>query len=249
MCSDLTGRTALVTGVSRRAGIGAAIARELAHAGARLFITFYRRYDHQQTWGAGPEEPEALLRELGAITDAGGIELDLADPAASARLMAQAAQRFGHVDILVNNAAHWEAGGISDVDAGHLDRHYAVNVRATVLLCAEFARQLPSNRPGRIINITSGQGRAPMPGAVAYAVTKSALDALTLTLSAELADRRITVNALDPGPTDTGWISDELRSQLMRITSPQEVARLVGRLAADEGASVTGQIIRMQENA
>ena len=128
-----------MTGVTRRAGIGASIARELGRAGAKLFVTFFRRYDEQQTWGVEPNEPEALLSELGLVADdVAGAELDLSQPASPASLFRQARQRFGPIDILVNNAAHWEAGGIADVDANQLDQHYAVNVRASVLLCAEF---------------------------------------------------------------------------------------------------------------
>ena len=249
---ELTGRTALVTGVTRRAGIGAAIARELGRAGARLFVTFFRHYDRQQTWGVEPNEPELLLNELRSIAgDVAATEMDLSQPALPAELFRQALQRFGRIDILVNNAAHWEKGGIGEVDAEQLDRHHAVNVRATVLLCAEFARQPKSNRFGRIINITSGQGHRPMPGNIAYAVTKAALDALTLTLSSELAECGITVNAVDPGPTDTGWISDELRARLLQespqgISSPEAVARLVRLLAGDDAAAITGRVIQAQ---
>ena len=90
-----------------------------------------------------------------------------------------------------------------------------------------------------------------MPGQIAYVVTKAALDALTLTLSAELAGSGVTVNAVDPGPTDTGWISDELRSKLTRqspdgISSPEAIGRLVRQLAGDDAASITGRVIRAQ---
>ena len=249
---ELTGRTALITGVTRRAGIGAAIARELGRAGARLFVTFFRAYDRQQVWGVESNEPESLLNELRSTADdAAGIEIDLSQPASPAELFRQALQRFGSIDILVNNAAHWEEGGIGKVGADQLDRHYAVNVRASVLLCAEFARNKRPNTPGHIINITSGQNYNPMPGQIAYVVTKSALDALTLTLNAELAGCGITVNAVDPGPTDTGWISDELRSKLLKespdgISSPEAMGRLVRLLAGDDAASITGQVIRAQ---
>ena len=249
---ELTGRTALVTGVTRRAGIGAAIARELGRAGARLFVTFFRPYDRKQVWGVEPGEPESLLSELRSITDdVAGIELDLSQPSSPAELFRQALQRFGCIDILVNNAAHWEEGGIGEVGAEQLDRHYAVNVRASVLLCAEFARNKRRNMTGRIINITSGQNLNPMPGQIAYVVTKSALDALTLTLSSELAGCGITVNAVDPGPTDTGWISDELRSKILKerpegISSPEAIGRLVRRLAGGDAASITGRIVRAQ---
>jgi 3-oxoacyl-[acyl-carrier protein] reductase len=215
-----------------------------------VFVTFFRQYDQKQPWGIEPNEPESLLRELGCIAeDVAGAELDLSHPASPAELFCQVLERFGCIDILVNNAAHWEEGGIDKVCAAQLDRHYAVNVRASVLLCAEFARHKKPNTPGRIINITSGQNYNPMPGQIAYVVTKAALDALTLTLSSELAGRGITVNAVDPGPTDTGWISDERRRQILRespegISSPEQIARLVRRLSADDATSINGQVIR-----
>ena len=249
---ELEGRVALVTGVTRRAGIGAAIARELARAGAKVFVAFFRKYDQAQPWGLDLSEPDALIDELSALSDISGLELDLSLPSAPKELIERALAQFGRVDILVNNAAHWEAGGIDQVGAAQLDRHYAVNTRAAVLLCAEFARSTATLGHGRIINITSGQRRGPMPGELAYVVTKAALDALTVTLGAELASRNITVNAIDPGPTDTGWISAEQRIELLRdsvtglIAVPEDTARLVRHLAGDEAASVTGQIIRVQ---
>jgi 3-oxoacyl-[acyl-carrier protein] reductase len=248
MSRELEGKVALVTGVTRRAGIGAAIARELGRAGARLFVTCFRRYDEQQAWGV-----ETLLRrELSALAEVDGLEVDLSHPGAAAELFRQARQRFGQVDILVNNAAHWEAGGIDVVSPDQLDRHYAVNVRATVMLCAEFVRQSPLLHAGRIINLTSGQGQSPMPGEIAYAVTKAALDALTISLGPELVERGIAVHAIDPGPTDTGWISKALRSEIAqaspsgRISSPDEIARLVRRLVGADAASTTGRVIRAQ---
>ena len=246
----LEGKVALVTGVTRRSGIGAAIAREFARTGAAVFVTFFRKYDQQQSWGVASREPESIIEELGAQGD--GVELDLGEPQAAATLFDRALERFGHVDILVNNAAHWEPGGIDTVGAEQLDRHYSVNVRAAVLLCAEFVRRRAPGRQGRIINITSGQGNGPMPGAVAYAVTKAGLDALTLTLSAELAPGDATVNAIDPGPTDTGWISNDLRARLVeasptrRIGTPQDVATVVRLLSEDAAAMITGRIIRIQ---
>jgi 3-oxoacyl-[acyl-carrier protein] reductase len=244
---ELEGKVALITGVSRRAGIGAAIAQELALAGAKVFATFLRKYDEQQAWGVQPREPELLLEELATRGEVDGVELDLSAPSAPRELFDRAIARFGRVDILINNAAHWESGGIERIDAEQLDRHYAVNTRAAVLLCAEFARRKAHGTPGRIVNITSGQGESPMPGELAYVVSKAALDALTLTLSAELASREITVNAVDPGPTDTGWISEEQRLKLAEtIAAPADTARLVRRLAGDDGAAVTGQVIRVQ---
>jgi len=247
--NDLAGKVALITGATRRAGIGAAIARELAHGGCTVFIGFFFDYDRHQTWGVDSGEPQALLEELRALgVEADAAEVDLAHPQGATELFDHAVRRFGHVDILINNAAHSESGGILDVTAAQLDAHYAVNTRATTLLAAEFARRKESNRGGRIINITSGQGHGPMPGEIAYVVTKAALDAMTITLSAELAAQQITVNAVDPGPTDTGWLSDDLRkaSPLSRVGQPEDTAKVVRFLAGDDAAHITGQIIRVR---
>lgn len=251
---QLSGRVALVTGVSRHIGIGAAIARAFAKAGASLFITYFRPYDDLMPWGSQPEEATAILSELQQYGPAGGLELDLSDSDAPARLFDQAEALLGPVDILVNNATHDQPAGIYDLEPSLLDRHYAVNVRAPLLLIREFARRFPPGRglapSGRIINLTSGQTRSPMPGNLPYAATKSAIEGVTMSLSAGLANKGITINAIDPGPTDTGWMSDEERAHLLnqapfgRIGTPEDAARLAVFLASDAGRWITGQILR-----
>ena len=249
---ELTGKVAVITGVGRRAGIGAAIARELARAGAKLLVSYHRAYDAAQSWGSDAAMPAALLDQLTPSTEAHAEEVDLADPAAASALFAHVQRRFGVAHILVNNACHWEGGDLVQTDAAQLDRHYAVNTRAAVLLCREFVRQLPQGSSGRIVNITSGQGHAAMPGEVAYAVTKAALDALTLTLAAELAPRGITVNAVDPGPTDTGWMTESSRAALIAaspaklLATPEDTARWVRMLVSDGASSTTGLISRVE---
>ena len=93
--------------------------------------------------------------------------------------------------------------------------HYAVNMRATLLLAVEFARRAKAldRLSGRIISMSSGQDWGPMPGELAYAATKGAIEAFTLSLASELAPLGITVNAVDPGPTDTGWMTDQMRRE------------------------------------
>lgn len=248
---SLRGKVALVTGVSRRIGIGAAIAHELATGGADIFTTYFRPYDAGMPWGDDPTDAEGIIDELGTLgVRAAGMELDLADSGAAPRLFERAETALGPVDILVNNAAHSTPDGITALDATGLDRHYAVNLRALALLCAEFVRRRRDRPGGRIINVTSGQGTTPMPGELAYAATKGAVDAFTVSLSAALAARGITVNAVDPGPTDTGWMAPSVRQALAahapagRVGAPEDVARVIRFLAADEAAWVTGQIIR-----
>lgn len=155
--------------------------------------------------------------------------------------------------ILVNNAAYSANDGYMKLDAKTLDDHYAVNMRATFLLSVEFARRLKQQKlKGRIINMTSGQALGPMPGELAYAATKGAISTFTLSLSAELAPLGITVNAINPGPTDTGWMTDEIKDHLERkflsgrIGLPEDAARLVSFLASEEAQWVTGQIINSE---
>ena len=248
--AELAGRVAVVTGVTRQAGLGAAIAREFVEAGAAVFTTHFREYDKHQAWGVAPDEPESILVGLGE--QGAGIELDLSSLSAAVDLFDQARSRFGPVDILVNNAAHWEPGGIRHVSAGQLDRHFAVNLRAAVLLCSEYVRRRRPSVGGRIINVTSGQGQGPMPGELAYAVTKAGLDALTLSLAADLLASGVTVNGIDPGPIDTGWMTADLRTSLASVSPtgslarPEDLASVVRLLCTDAAAGITGRIIRIQ---
>ena len=167
-------------------------------------------------WGVKDTEPEEIVDKLRAFgVRAHGFEIDLARPDGPRTLFHQAREQLGHIDILVNNAAYSTECKIEDMRPEDLDRHYAVNLRAMMLLCAEFVSCFPANGIGRIINLTSGQRLEPMPNELAYAATKGGVDAFTLSLSAAVARRGITVNAVDPGPTDTGWMSEDLREQLI----------------------------------
>ncbi len=236
--------------MSRKVGIGAAIATALADAGCNLLISYFHAYDEVQPWGRGQRESGALLERLRQRgVRAEGLELDLADPEAADTLFAYARSTLGEVHILVNNAAFSARDGLEQLNADTLDRHYAVNVRANALLCRAFAEQFRGPW-GRIVNLTSGQGLGPMPDELAYAASKGAVEALTLSLSPVLAAKNITINAVDPGATDTGWMTPELKEDLSaasprgRVGLPEDAARLIRFLASEEAGWVTGQIIR-----
>jgi len=249
---DSRGRVALVTGVGRR-GIGSAVCLALASCGADVVLSYWKAYDSEMPWGSDEDEPEALLGELRAAgVRAEGVEADLSSPDSPGSLLDAAEERLGRPSILVNTAAYSTRDGFETLDAEALDAHYAVNVRAMALLSVGFARRYPGGPGGRIVNFSSGQSLGPMPGELAYVATKGAIEAFTLTLAAEVGHKGITVNAINPGPTDTGWMTEELKREIItkspsgRIGQPEDAARLVAFLAGDEGAWITGQVIHSE---
>ena len=253
----LRGRTALVTGVSRRVGIGYAVARRLAALGASLFLHHYAPHDRDQPWGDDPGGPQAVVagvRGALAVADASvhHLELDLALPEAPARLIEAAADAFGHLDILVCNHARGGDGPLGTLDAALLDAIWAVNTRSTILLTQAFAARHDGRPGGRVIFMTSGQDLGPMTGEVAYAASKGALASITKTLADQLADQRITLNAVNPGPVDTGYASPEAHEAVRRHFPqqrwgvPDDPARLIAWLVTDEAVWITGQVINSE---
>jgi 3-oxoacyl-[acyl-carrier protein] reductase len=249
---SLQGSLAIVTGASRRGGIGAAFCRELAGRGAAILFTHWRAFDRAMSYADedGPVALEQELRRLGA--PARGLEIDLAQADAYAAVLDAAATMPGVPAILVNNAAHSTHDGYARLDAATLDAHYAVNLRAMALLSVEFVRRHGGRGARRIINLTSGQSQGPMIGELAYAATKGAIEAFSRSLAAEVAPLGITVNAVNPGPTDTGWMTDEIKADLLpkmglgRPGRPEDAARLIGFLASDAGGWITGQTIHSE---
>jgi len=226
----LQGRAALVTGVSRRTGIGAAIARRLAALGADLFLCGWSAHDADQPWGADPDGIEVM-------------EADFLDRDAPAAVMAAAVAALGHVDILVANHARSDHLGLADTTADELDAQWAVNARATLLLVQAFASQHDDRAGGRVVMLTSGQHRGPMPGELGYVATKGAIHQVTRTLAAELLGRGITVNTVNPGATDTGWATAEQRARVPVWGKPDDGARLIGWLCTDDAQWITGEVI------
>jgi len=217
---SLKNRVALVTGVSRRVGIGFAIAKRLASRGADLFVQSFSPYDATKPWGADSEGIESLLRELRA--DSHRVEheqVDFTDAGAPAALVAEAQRRLGHVDILIVNHAYSTMGALEELDAEQIDRHLEVNVRASLLLIEEFTARHDGRPGGRVILMTSGQHLGPMPRELAYVASKGALQQLTASLAAHLAPRGITVNTVNPGATDTGYATPELYREVVALSS------------------------------
>ncbi|MEU4567370.1 SDR family oxidoreductase [Micromonospora sp. NPDC023956] len=243
----MTDRVALVTGVSRGIGIGAAVARALAATGHRLLLTGLPRYDDAQPYGGDPQGVPTLLTELGGL--ARHVTADLLDPAAPAGLVAEAVRRYGRLDTVVAVHAYSTHTPLGALDADEIDRHLLVNVRATLLLAEAFAAAFTGGDGGRLLFFSSGQRLGPMPGELAYAVSKAAVENLTVQLAPLLMPRGITVNCVNPGPTDTGYAPPEVHAAVAgrfpggRWGTPEDAARLVTFLCSPEARWLTGQVI------
>ncbi|MFZ0218552.1 MAG: SDR family oxidoreductase [Candidatus Dormiibacterota bacterium] len=228
--------TALITGAGRANGIAAATARRLAADGWDLGLQHF------------DEDVRPLLTELDHGPGTGRIHVhdaDLGDPDAAAGTFAAVTAALGEVTALLLVHTHCEPRGLLATRAEHLDRHYAVNVRAALLLIQAFAEQLRAPS-GRIIALTSDHFT---PENLAYGTTKAALDRIVLAAARELGPRGVRANCINPGPTDTGWMTPEIyesareSTPLGRVGLPEDAARLAGFLVSDEGAWVTGQVL------
>lgn len=238
---------ALVTGVGRTVGIGAGLARGLAETGWDLAFSYLTSYDERMSWGVqqgATAAVEAELAERGAATAA--VEADLADPDSPARLFDEVERRLGPVTALVMSHCESVDSSIMDTSVESFDRHFAVNARATWLLIREYARRFrgPAGT-GRIIALTSDHTVHNLP----YGASKGALDRIVLAAARELADLGVSANVINPGPIDTGWMSDEIRAAgtaqtpAGRLGTPADTANLVSFLCSERGGWINGQLL------
>jgi len=262
----LEGRVVLITGANH--GIGAATAQAFAAQGAKVFLT---SYGDPAGWA---REPKGLFNVVESLRAQGGQaeawEADLADPSNIPVLFDRAEAAFGPVEVLVNNAAHWEAdtflpsdeelaNQLPDLWANHAittitpkshDRHFAVNSRAVALLMAEFARRHIARgaRWGRIINVST-DGASCFPSEISYGASKHALESYSRAAAVELGPYGITVNVVSPGPVQTGYITPELEEKLIpeiplrRVGWPEDVADAIVFLASEQARWITGQLL------
>lgn len=274
---QLENKVAIVTGANH--GIGAAIAKGLAEQGVKVFISYKQiektdnvPEDSQYTKNRAKDASEVVQ----AIGDVGGIceaqELDLSDPDAIPALFDTVEATFGHVDIVINNAAHWEPNtfipsgeelsnkfsvswmdnAIPTFTPDAHDRVFAVNARATAQMMTEFARRhiLHEAKWGRIINISTDASYS-FPSEISYGASKHALESYSRSAASELGQFGITVNIISPGPVQTGYITPEMENAiaqgtpLRRVGFPDDVADVAVFLASEQAKWVTGQLIHV----
>jgi 3-oxoacyl-[acyl-carrier protein] reductase len=234
----LEGRVALVTGSSR--GIGAAIAKRLARDGAKVVL-------HAK---ADAGQADAVADEIRAAGGTAGVVLgDLETEEAPVRIVREAFERHGRIDILVCNAGCGGGGFAVDFDLAVMNRCINVNLRAPMLSTSEFAR-LTKSPYGRVIMITSGSASYPAYGSSVYAGAKAGAEAFARSVAQELGERGITVNSVAPGTTETdmikgmSWVEKVPRwAALRRVGRPEDIADIVALVASDDAHWVTGATI------
>jgi 3-oxoacyl-[acyl-carrier protein] reductase len=241
----MTRPAVLITGVGRPEGIGAGIAERLAADGWDVAFGYWSPYD-ARVHGAASDQTAEVQERL----EAHGARVfrrsaDLSHPAAAAALIADARDALGPLSALVLSHTESVDSSILDTTLESFDRHFAVNVRASWLLIAEFARQIPDSG-GRIVALTSDHTVHNLP----YGASKGALDRIVLAGARELGHLGITSNVINPGPIDTGWMTEEIRQSglarqpLGRLGTPADTADLVAFLLSSRGAWINGQLLK-----
>lgn len=243
--------TALVTGVGRRRSIGSAIALGLAEDGWDLVLSYWAPYDARLGYERGTSDPMAVAEEcrrLGSRVDL--VEDDLADPDAPGRLVGHAASTGG-LRALVMSHCESVNSSILTTSLESWERHFAVNARAVWLLIRAFAEHLPPEEPadgevtGRIVALTSDHTPHNLP----YGASKGALDRIVIAAGIELGGRGVRANVVNPGPIDTGWMSEEIReagttqTPAGRLGTGADTADLVRFLLSGPGSWINGQLL------
>ena len=238
---SLEGKLALVTGSGR--GIGRAVALKLASQGADIIVNFFRRRD-------AAEQTAKDVEALGVKAEV--IRANVGDPAKIDEMFDTIGNNFGHLDILINNAASGVGRAVMDLDVKAWEWTMNINARA-VLLCAQRAAKLMEGRGGKIISISSLGSFLVLPTYTIVGVSKAAVEALTRYLAIELAPKGICVNAVAASAVETEALKFYIKEQLMpdtrqatpagRMVIPEDMANVVAFLCSEEAFMIRGQTI------
>jgi 3-oxoacyl-[acyl-carrier protein] reductase len=238
--SNLAGKVALVTGAAK--GIGAAIAKALGAAGASVVVNY-------------ASDKKGADAVVASIAKAGGkavaVQSDVSSSVGAQTVVDTAIEKFGRLDVLVNNAGIYQFTPLEDVDEASFHRMFNTNVLGVLLTTRAAAKHLGEG--SSIINIGSVVSRITPPHSAVYTATKGAVDAITGVLSRELGARKIRVNALNPGIVETegthtaGFIGSDFEKETVKITplgrtgKPEDIAKIAVFLASDASAWLTGE--------
>ena len=256
-------KVALITGANNPQGIGAATALAFAREGAKVVLTYKkieRDFDAGKTDKNGADRyycsnagdaslVEEKLRRLGAQYLI--LEKDISDEEQVKEIFRAAIDRFGKVDILVNNAAADDETGcdtIETVTREVIDNTFSVNVRGSLLMTREFVKNHKDY--GRIINLSTDSAQV-FAGQITYGASKATLEALTRSIAMEVGKYGITVNCVAPGPTQTGWIDEDLEKFVLplipmgKLIQPEDIANTILFLASEQAGMLTGQVIKV----
>jgi NAD(P)-dependent dehydrogenase (short-subunit alcohol dehydrogenase family) len=236
--AQLEGKTAVVTGAG--SGIGRAIATQLATDGARVLVT-----------DIDGDKASAVAAELGGKCAA--LAVDVSDTTAVDGMIEAAVERFGKLDILMNNAGQAARGWVTNMTDETWDSVFAVNVRGTFACSRAALKYMIPQKSGRIVNTASGAGMRPFPGAAVYGASKAAIINFTYSLAGEVAKYGITVNAIGPGVTDTPfWRAVRTEADIAAayaagaVGKPEDFAPMVSFLCSNAGGMYTGLMVNRE---
>ncbi|MBI9107942.1 MAG: SDR family oxidoreductase [Spirochaetales bacterium] len=238
---------ALITGASRKIGIGSAIAIELSKNGWDIAITYWGNYDKSMPWGSNTDDIQFLEDEIKKNgSNFYSIEANLSDTSTPKFIFDSIEEKVGNISALILSHCYSVDSCILTTTVDNFDLHFDINTRASWLLIKEFAERFKyQKKPGRIIALTSDHTAFNLP----YGASKGALDRIVLAAAEELRDKRILANVINPGANDTGWMDNDFKQIVKkhtfqdRVGTPKDTANLISFLCSDSGEWINGQLI------